>query len=503
MLRVTFLLLAIAVSAFADRKPNIVFILADDLGYGDVHAFNPDRCKIATPNLDALAGEGMRFTDAHTASSVCTPTRYNLLTGRYSWRTKLQRGVLQGNSPPLIAPERLTVAEMLRKQGYATAAIGKWHLGLAMNEQRWGDPIADGPLQHGFQKFFGIAASLDMPPFAFIDNDHFAEVPTTQKTWIRTGPAAASFEAVDVLPTLTKESVDFIQRFDQRNVKQRAPFFLYVALASPHTPIVPTEKWNGKSGLGAYGDFVMQTDAAVGEIIGALHDAKLEENTLVIFTSDNGFAPAAKVKELEAHGHFPSAQFRGYKADIWEGGHRVPFIVRWPGVVRPGTRSEQVICLGDFLATCAAITGAALPANTGEDSISFLPALRGDDGGGGDDQTDAKPREAIVHHSVNGNFAIQQGSWKLCLCAGSGGWGDPREPAAAKQNLPPMQLYDLSRDPAETTNLAADRPDIVEKLQALLQRYIDTGRSTPGAPQTNDVAIEILKTSQRAVQSKE
>ncbi|MEA2735174.1 MAG: arylsulfatase, partial [Humisphaera sp.] len=409
----------------ATTRPNIVFILCDDLGYGDVRAFNPDRCKIATPNIDALAGQGMRFTDAHTSSSVCTPTRYNLLTGRYNWRSKLQRGVLQGNGPPLIAPDRLTVAEMLRKQGYTTAAIGKWHLGLGMNEQRWGDRISDGPIQHGFEKFFGISASLDMPPFAFINDDRFPELPTTRKTWIRTGDAAASFEAVDVLPTLTKRSVDFIRRQNEGDAQPRKPFFLYIALASPHTPIVPTERWAGKSGLGAYGDFVMQTDAAVGEIFSALRDAKLEQNTLVIFTSDNGCSPAAKVKELEAQGHFPSANFRGYKADIWEGGHRVPFIVRWPAVVKPGTQSEQVICLGDFLATCAAITGTTLPDNAGEDSISFLPALRGggiDSGGGG---ANMKPRDAIVHHSINGNFAIRQGPWKLALCAGSGGWGDP------------------------------------------------------------------------------
>jgi arylsulfatase A-like enzyme len=442
----------------------------------------------------------MRFTDAHTSSSVCTPTRYNLLTGRYNWRTKLQRGVLQGNSPPLIAADRLTVAGMLRKQGYATAAIGKWHLGLGINEQRWGDRISDGPVQHGFEKFFGIAASLDMPPFAFIDNDRFPELPTTQKTWVRTGPAAASFEAVDVLPILTKHAVDFIRRQSEGDAPARKPFFLYVALASPHTPIVPTEKWAGKSGLGAYGDFVMQTDAAVGEILDSLRDAKLEENTLVIFTSDNGCSPAAKVKELEAKGHFPSAQFRGYKADIWEGGHRVPFIVRWPGVVKAGATSEQLICLGDLMATCAQITGASLSDDAGEDSSGFLAAMRGDSSGG---DAKAKPRDAIVHHSINGNFAIRQGAWKLCLCAGSGGWGDPREPAAAKQKLPPIQLYDLAHDVAETTNVAAEHPEIVERLRALLQRYVDEGRSTPGPRRKNDVAIEVEKKPQAAAPAKE
>jgi len=301
---------------------------------------------------------------------------------------------------------------------------------------------------------------------------------------------------VDVLPILTKRSVDFIRRQNDRDAQPRKPFFLYVALASPHTPIVPMKEWAGKSGLGAYGDFVMQTDAAVGEIIGALRDAQLEESTLVIFTSDNGCSPAAKVKDLEAKGHFPSAQFRGYKADIWEGGHRVPFIVRWPGVVKAGTTSEQLICLGDFMATCAQITGVTLPENAGEDSISFLPALRGEG-----DRGDPKPRDAIVHHSANGNFAVRQGPWKLCLCAGSGGWGDPREPAAAKQNLPTLQLYDLARDLAETTNVAAAHPEIVERLRALLQRYVDEGRSTPGARQTNDVEVQIIRKSPAASQA--
>ena len=473
-----------ASAATLPNSPNILYLLCDDLGYGDVSALNPDRGKIHTPNIDQLTREGMTFTDAHSSSSVCTPTRYDLLTGRYAWRTRLQHGVLQGTSPPLIAPGRMTVASLLRQNGYATAAIGKWHLGLAMNENRWSDSITDGPLQHGFDRFFGISASLDMPPFAYIEGDHFSELPTTRKTWVRTGPAAPGFEAIDVLPTLTKKAAEYLRK----RAMSRKPFFLYVALTSPHTPIVPGPQWVGKSGLSPYGDFVMQTDAAVGEIVAALHEAGLDDSTMVCFASDNGCSPAAKVAELEAKGHFPSAGFRGYKADIWEGGHRIPLIVRWPGVAKAGTRSDQTVCLGDLIATCADMLGVKLPDNAAEDSVSLLPVLRGVDGG--------RPvHEACVQHSVDGRFALRQGPWKLEFCAGSGGWSAPRDPAAVKAKLPPIQLYALTNDPAETKNLAAEHPDVVKRMQALLEHYIDDGRSTPGAPQKNDVGIDLWKTS--------
>jgi arylsulfatase A-like enzyme len=472
----------------AATKPNILYILCDDLGYGDVSSLNPDRGKIKTPHIDQLASAGMIFTDAHSSSSVCTPTRYDLLTGRYNWRSRLQKGVLQGDSKPLIAPDRMTVATLLRQNGYTTAAIGKWHLGLSMNPQNWAEAIKDGPLQHGFDTYFGISASLDMPPFAFIDGDHFPELPTATKKWIRSGPAAPSFEAVDVLPTLTHQAIEFLKAPHEK------PFFLYVAFTSPHTPIVPSPEWSGKSGLSPYGDFVMQTDAAVGEILDALHNGKLDQQTLVLFTSDNGCSPAAKPVELEAKGHFPSANFRGYKSDIWDGGHRIPFIARWPGVAKAGSKSDQTICLGDLMATCAAILDVKLPDTAGEDSVSILPALQGTD-------ADKPLREAIIHHSMDGRFAIRQGNWKLCLCSGSGGWSTPREAAARKQNLPPVQLYDLSTDIAESKNVAADHPEIVEQLRALLNRYITEGRSTPGAAQKNDVEIDLDKPPAAAAQA--
>lgn len=463
------------------RQPNIVFVLCDDLGYGDVHALNPDRGKIPTPNIDDLATAGMMFTDAHSPSAVCTPTRYGILTGRYSWRTHLQSGVLWGMSEPLIAPDRMTVASFLQEQGYVTACIGKWHLGLGFGPQEFTTQLTDGPLQHGFDHFFGISASLDMPPFAWIEDDHFPEAPTATKKWIRSGPAAPSFEAIDVLPMLTKKAVEFIQA---RGVKNEQPYFLYLAFTAPHTPIVPTPEWQGKSGLGDYGDFVMQTDAAVGNVLAAIDAMGQRENTIVYFTSDNGCSPAADTQGLEAQGHFPSAQFRGYKADIWEGGHRIPLIVRWPTVIEAGSKCTQLVGLIDLFATTADIVNQRLPEDAAEDSFSLLPLLQGGD---------APVRSGEIHHSVDGCFALREGNWKLELCAGSGGWSQPRDAQAIKQHLPKVQLYDIVREPEEKHNYQAEHPEIVKRLTTALKESIAHGRTTPGSPQQNDVPIEMYK----------
>jgi arylsulfatase A len=481
-------------------RPNVVYVLCDDLGYGDVHALNPRRGKIATPNIDRLASQGMIFTDAHSGSSVCTPTRYGILTGRYCWRSRLQNGVLSGTSPHLIDAERLTVAKLLRRRGYATACIGKWHLGMDWPRQPRGadkdkkgeswdidyrKPVANGANAAGFDFYFGISASLDMPPYVFIENDRATAVPTVEKKWIRAGAAAADFEAINVLPTLTRKAVEYVGQ-KAEGAKKDKPFFLYLALTAPHTPILPTKKWQGKSGLNPYGDFVMQTDAAVGEVLAALDKNGLAENTLVIFTSDNGCAPMAGIDELERKGHFPSAVFRGYKADIWDGGHRIPFIARWPGKIKAGSKSEQLICLTDLMATCAEILGDKLPDKAGEDSVSILPALLG---------TDKKPlREAVVHHSVSGRFAIRQSKWKLELCPGSGGWSKPNDKKAAEDGLPPVQLYDLGNDIGEKRNVAGEHPETVERLTRLLDKYVAAGRSTPGEPQKNDVRVDLKKT---------
>jgi arylsulfatase A len=481
LIAITILAQGVNLTAVENTKPNIVYILADDLGYGDVQCFNPNRGKIATPQFDKMAAQGMVFTDAHTSSSVCTPTRYGLLTGRYNWRTHLQSSVLNGFSEPLIAADRLTVPAFLKQQGYSTACIGKWHLGMGIAKDQPSPVITDGPTTRGFDRFFGISASLDMPPFAFIENDRFTEPLTTTKKWQRTGPAAASFEAVDVLPTLTKKAVELIKT----QATASTPFFLYMPLNSPHTPIEPSNEWRGKSGISSYADFVMETDWAVGEVLAAIDQAGIGSNTLVVLTSDNGCSPAAKIPELQAKGHYPNGDLRGMKADVFDGGHRVPFIVRWPDRVKAGSRSDQTICHIDLMATCAGILGKKLPDNAGEDSVSILPALLG---------TDTAPlHEAIVHHSINGSFAIRQGKWKLDLCADSGGWSDPKPNSAEVANLPINQLYDLSTDLAESKNLQAEYPEEVVRLTKLLEKTISDGRSTPGPKQTNDAKIEVRK----------
>jgi len=508
-MRVLLLLAAFVSVAVAADRPNFVFILADDLGIGDVRCFNP-KSKIATPNMDRLAEGGVRFTDAHTPSAVCTPTRYGVITGRYNWRTKLQSGVLGGLSPRLIEPGRLTVAQMLRENGYATACVGKWHLGMdwvqhagkdveALSiekpDQVWSvdftKPIANGPTAVGFDYYFGIAASLDMVPYTFIENDRVTAVPTKDVAFpmmtdrenggqTRKGPAAEGFEAMDVLPKLAEKASEWIAR----EAKAGKPFFLYLPLNAPHTPINPLPEWKGKSGLNAYGDFVMQVDAAVGKVLAALDDAGVAKNTVVVLTSDNGCSPQAKFDELLAKGHDPSAGFRGHKADIFEGGHRVPFIVRWPDRVKGGGRGADIVCLTDFMATAAEIVGAKLPASAAEDSVSFLPALLGKDG---------LRRTTLVSHSINGSFAIRDGNWKLCLCRGSGGWSAPKPGSPAEKDLPADQLYDLALDRGEQKNVAAEHPEIVKRLTALLESYVAEGRSTPGEPQKNAVEIQVRK----------
>jgi arylsulfatase A len=459
----------------ARRKPNVVVILADDLGYGDLQCYNKDS-KIPTPNLDRLASQSLRFTDAHTPCAVCTPTRYGLLTGRYCWRTSLKKGVLNGYSPALIEPKRVTLASLLKQQGYVTAGFGKWHLGLGDHAKTdFGKPLRPGPLTVGFDSYFGIPASLDMPPYLFLDNEGVLEAPTESiadsamrrkggKGFWRGGAIAPHFKHVEVLPTLTERTVAFCQ-------KQTAdkPFFLYLALTGPHTPWMPTEEFRGKSKAGYYGDFTAQVDASVGRVLKALDEAKLADNTLLFFTSDNGahWLP----EDIEKWGHRANGNLRGQKADLWEGGHRVPFMVRWPGHVAAGATSKELICLTDVLATVTEIVGDKLPDDAGEDSFSLLPVLRGD-------KRDRPIREAIVHHSGDGTFAIRQGPWKLAMALGSHGFSAPHDikpkPGEAKG-----QLYNLDDDPREQKNLWLEKPDIVERLTALLHKYQREGRSRP------------------------
>jgi arylsulfatase A-like enzyme len=400
---------------------------------------NNPQGKIATPNIDRLAAAGMRFTDAHATSSVCTPTRYSVLTGRYNWRSRLQSGVLGGTSPRLIEPGRLTVAEMLRGQGYHMAAIGKWHLGMdwpcKLDRPAFDDdvekgpegwnidysrPIANGPNSVGFDYYFGISASLDMVPYTFIENDGVTALPTVDKAFpmmfgssgslTRRGPGAARFEAVDVLPTLTRRAVQYIAGHAAA-ARSGKPFFLYLPLNSPHTPIAPTPEWQGRSGLNPYGDFVMETDACVGQVLRALDEQRLADHTLLFFTSDNGCSPSADFPALLAKGHNPSYILRGHKADIWDGGHRVPFIVRWPRHAQPGSVSDQLVCLMDLMATCAEVVGVKLPDNAAEDSVSIVPALLGN--------ADKPLHETLVHHYIlpsSSSRRRRRGSWMPRRC---------------------------------------------------------------------------------------
>ncbi len=482
----------------ANKKfPNIVYILADDLGYGDISSLNKNG-KIKTSNIDSIAKEGMVFTDAHSGSAICTPTRYGILTGRYCWR-RLKKGAVEGDSPHLIEDGRMTVASMLKMQGYHTACIGKWHLGMDWQKKNdnpedidFTKPVLHGPNTNGFDYSFCIPASTDMPPYVYVENDAVTAVPDrvvkgkTGKQLLREGPTGADFEHIEVLSKLTEKAVTYI---DQRS-REDKPFFLYFSLTAPHTPILPTEEFQGKSETNEYGDFVLQMDWTVGQVIKVLEKNGLKDNTLIIFTNDNGPSPNANFDELSAVDHHPTYVFRGHKADIFDGGHHVPFIASWPGKIKPASVCDQATCLTDLMATVADITGYKLPDNAGEDSVSILAAMTG---------TAAAPlREAVVHHSVNGSFAIRQGKWKLILCPDSGGWSPPKPDSAEARDLPPVQLYDMSDDIGEKQNLYQEYPDVVRKLTELLQRYVRNGRSTPGVPQKNNYTVNIIRKIDRS-----
>ncbi len=493
------ILAVVAASVLAEsavgKAPNIVFVLADDLGYGDVHCLNPEHGKIATPHADRLAAQGMVFTDAHAGSSICSPSRYGILTGRYSWRTRLQWGVLRPFDPPLIAADRLTVPKLLAERGYQTACIGKWHLGWSWprdgRKVLFDRPIADGPTTRGFNYYFGTDVP-NYPPYGFIENDRLTAQPTAwfkvdRKMYLNEpGAIVPGWQFDQILPKLTERAVRYIGR----RAADKKPFFLYFAMTTPHEPIAPSAAFRGKSGISPLGDLIMETDWALGQVLAALDEHGLAENTLVIFTSDNGHCPYTGLEPLLEAGHWPNQRFRGYKFDIWDGGHRMPFFVRWPGVVKAGATCNRLICLTDLMATCAELVGAKLPDNAGEDSVSLLATFKGSPHG---------PRhEAVVHHSTNGRFAIRQEKWKLELCPGSGSnnrvpGSYPSDAQAGKLGLPAVQLYDMSRDDTEKVNVEEQHPEIVQRLTTLLERYVNEGRSTPGAPQKNDVPVNILK----------
>jgi len=427
-----------AAEGTAAGKPNIILILFDDLGYGEPPAFRQGS-PFKMPNLDRLAQEGVKFSDAHSAAAVCTPTRYGVLTGRYPFRIG-QFGVLSFASRPIIEKRRTTVASMLKARGYHTACFGKWHLGV-----NWGDvkaeaaakagtPVADGPTTRGFDVFCGYTEARSIR--TVIENDR----------------VVGTFEPVEVQPLMAKKAVEYI---DAR-AKDGKPFFLYQPLSIPHMPHVPAKEFEGKSGQGVYGDWIFEGDWVLGWIVEALQRNGLAENTLVMVSSDNG------AERLE----YPP--LRGSKRSIYEGGHREPFVARWPGKIKPATVCDDTICLNDIMATCAESVGEALPGGAGEDSVSILPHLLGTAKG--------PVREATVHQSMAGDLAIRQGPWKLIFFKNG-----------------KRELYNLKDDLGEARDVLAANPDVVERLTKLMQQYIDNGRSTPGAPQKNGVNFELSK----------
>ena len=488
-------------------RPNIVYILADDLGYGDLGCYNKDS-KIPTPNLDRLATEGMRCTDAHAPTSVCTPTRYAILTGRYAWRSWLQRGVIAPWDPPLIAANRFTVATMLKQNGYSTACIGKWHLGWTwptkdgktartgqdrLSNVDFSKPIENGPTTRGFDYYFGTDVP-NFPPFCFIENDRVTVTPSVTDSGIKDGynvpgPMAPGWKQVDILPELTRQAVKRVEE----SAKSGKPFFLYFALTSPHYPVVPAPEFKSTSQAGAYGDFVVQTDWTVGQILDALKRSGTAENTLVIFTSDNGPEISGEVNpgaydRAKQFKHYSMGELRGAKRDTWEGGHRVPFLARWPGKIRPGSVSSETICHADFTATVAALLGVKLAPNAGEDSVNILPVLLGE-------KHDLPVREAVVHHSCAGKFAIRKGDWVFIDAPSgddNGRFGEPqwlKDERCYTKHSEAGELFNVRDDLSERRNQFAEHPEIVRELKELLEKYKSNGRSTPGEPQKNDVII--------------
>jgi arylsulfatase A-like enzyme len=470
-------------------KPNIILILADDMGIDSVSAFN-EKLGLRTPAIDRLAEEGMSFTDAHSTSAVCSPTRYGVLTGRYNWRSRLKRGIVGQWERPLIGDARLTLPEMLRMEGYATAMIGKWHLGWHWPKKGGGttrklaeidftQPIKGGPNDHGFDYYFGDDVP-NWPPYAWRENDRLqGEITAKMKggamVGVSAGPAVENWDFRAVLAEYGRRCAAHIR--DQAGKKE--PFFLYFPMPSPHTPIAPHEEFRGRTGISEYADFLVQTDAVVGQLLKALDESEQTDETLLIFTCDNGTSPKAGFAQLDAAGVHLNQNWRGWKADAYEGGHRVPFIVRWPGKVEGGSTSDQIISLTDIMATCAEVVAHKLPVNAAEDSVSLLPVLRGEG-------VAESLHEVVINHSISGHFAVRKGRWKLLLCRGSGGWSAPRESEAAKKGLPHLQLYDLESDPGESRNLYEKHPEMVRELIDDLARAFREGRTTPGPRQLND-----------------
>jgi arylsulfatase A-like enzyme len=427
---------------------------------------------VPTPHCNGFAKQGMRFRDMHASSAVCTPSRYSILTGRYPWRSRLKKGVLEGDSPNLIEPGRMTVPSMLKEEGYYTAGVGKWHLGLGdADKTDYTMPLTPGPNSHGFDYYFGIPASLDMAPYLYFENEHVVEQPsipddgakTPHGYYWRPGLRAPHFEFPQVLPTLTDKAVEILR---EREHHKEQPFFLYFAMPSPHTPWVPLGEYRGKSGAGLYGDYVVEVDAMIGRVLDALHELGMDEDTLVVVTSDNG--AWWNDNDIALYPHRANAEWKGEKADIWEAGHRIPFIARWPGHIPANTVCDETGSLTDLMGTLAAMLHRPLPQDAGEDSFNLLPALL--------HEPHAPIRKTIVEESNGGMFSIREGDWKLELGLGSGGFSEPREVEPAPDGVH-GQLYNLASDPRELYNVYAQHPDIVARLTKVLDGFKESGHT--------------------------
>ncbi|MBK1879000.1 sulfatase family protein [Pelagicoccus mobilis] len=459
--------------------PNVVLILVDDMGYGDLGCYN-ENSKIPTPHIDSLAEEGMRFTDAHSAGSVCHPSRYGLMTGQLPFRINYS----VWREQPLIDENRVTVASMLKGEGYRTAMVGKWHLGF--KEDGYENRLPGGPVDRGFDTYFGMRASTDIPPYFYIEGDRALVEPyesidanysdgwtKIQGAFWREGGIAPNLQLEDVLPRFTDEAVGVIR--DHSRLHGDDPLFLYLAYPAPHTPWLPSEEFLGSSGASMYGDFMVMVDHMVGRVMKALEESGMEDDTIVLFSSDNG--PVWYPTDVKEFGHDSVEGLSGMKGDAWEGGHRMPFIVRWPGDVKSGSVSDELICFTDFFATMADVIGREPSSDEGPDSISFLPVLKGRTQG---------DRESLVLESARGLFSVRDGKWKYINGKGSGGFSDGYFKQQKLSNKGPKhQLYNLEEDPGETTNLAAKHPDVVKRLDRELQRVLKQGfYKTDDAAQT-------------------
>ncbi|MFI3325252.1 MAG: arylsulfatase [Clostridia bacterium] len=506
------------------KKPNVIIYFADDLGYGDVSCFNSDS-KINTKCMDEMAKNGVKFTDVHASSAICTPSRYSLLTGRHNWRSEHQGGICSVYGNSWIKKEQATIGTMMQENGYNTAHIGKWHLGFGWDfdakngdffyrtkkktsktieelqevwKEAFSKPTLDSPTHHGFDYSYGVDLP-NWPPYTYIENNYPTEIPDQ---WLSDefigdniasmcGPVAPNFKFDEIIGNLTNRAEKYIEE----NSQDEKPFFLYFAATTPHTPLVPSKEFSGISGLNSpYADMVLETDNSLGRIIQKVKDCGIEEDTIIIFASDNGCASYIGVDNLLEQGHHPSGIYRGYKADAWDGGHRIPFIMQWKNHLECEKEFDNLVCLTDVFATVASLTNSTYSSNSAEDSFDISSVF----------ENKTAERDFCIHQSSTGKFAVRTSKWKLILSPYSGAGTyfssksyqyDISTPEMAKElNLPPIQLYDMEIDPSEKNNIALENIDIVKSLISKLQIAVENGRNTTGTVLSNDVDVDIWKT---------